>query len=46
MEAFEMVLVIMLALVIGVVLTGLIYYKNETNEWKKQVDDERSRYDG
>ena len=50
MEALEMVGLLILALIIGTVIHGMYdaskkitYWKNEASEWRKQVDDERTR---
>jgi hypothetical protein len=57
MEAPEMVLLGILALIAGVEIHGMLkarnelkhmsddvsWWKNETNEWRNQVDDERTR---
>jgi hypothetical protein len=42
MEALEMVLLIMFALLVGSVGSAL-FFRNEANEWRNQVDDERTR---
>ena len=50
MEAIEMVALIMFALLVGFVVRGMWnahtvieHWKNEANEWRRQVDDERTR---
>jgi len=42
MEAIEMVLLIMLVFIVGTTLTAL-FFRRESREWRKQVDDERTR---
>lgn len=50
MEAIEMVALFVLALLIGTVAHGMWrarkvirYWQNEADEWRRQVDDERTR---
>ena len=50
MESLEMVGLLLLALILGTAIMGMWdarkkidYWKNESNEWRKQVDDERTR---
>ncbi len=51
MDAFGTVLLIIFAILIGVVIRGMWnarnvieYWKNESQAWREQVDDERTRY--
>lgn len=50
MEALEMVRLLILALIVGTVIVGMWdahnkieEWKNEAEEWRKQVDDELTR---
>ena len=50
MESLEMVGLLLLALILGTTIMGMWdarkkidYWKNESNAWRKQVDDERTR---
>ena len=43
MEALQMLGLIVVAIIIGWMIVIILFQHNEIEEWRKQVDDERTR---